>query len=84
MPATPRAPLELLTTSDIADELGVTRRRAMQLTRDRADFPAPYAVTGAGLRLWRREQIARYRASSTRTRWQPWNGPDYETAQSQT
>lgn len=65
-------PRELLTTSEVAAQLGVSRRRVSQLAAERRDFPAPYAVTrgvkrASGLRLWRPEDIERWAASADRT-----------------
>lgn len=49
-------PRELLTTADVADVLGVGRSRVAKLATRRS-FPAPYAVTPRGLRLWRRADV---------------------------
>lgn len=66
------APRELLTTAEVAAELGVSPRRVSQLLERRADFPRPYAVTrgvrrAAGLRLWRPEDVARWAATADRS-----------------
>jgi hypothetical protein len=66
------APRELLTTAEVAAELGVSPRRVSQLLERRSDFPRPYAVTrgvrrSAGLRLWRPEDVARWAATADRS-----------------
>jgi len=63
---------ELLTTAEVAAELGVTPRRVSQLAERRSDFPAPYAITrgvrrSTGLRLWRPEDIDRWVESADRS-----------------
>jgi hypothetical protein len=60
-------PRELLTTTDIADALGFTPRRARFLADRRPGFPAPYAETPRGLRLWRRADIEAWAATADRT-----------------
>ena len=69
-------PRELLTTAEVAVELGVSPRRVAQLLERRADFPQPYAVTrgvrrSSGLRLWRPEDVARWAASADRSAGRP-------------
>jgi hypothetical protein len=66
------APRELLTTAEVAAELGVSPRRVSQLLELRPDFPRPYAVTrgvrrSAGLRLWRPADVQRWAASADRS-----------------
>lgn len=46
----------LVGISEIAQMLGVTRQRAVQLVADYRDFPAPAASLAAG-RIWRRRQV---------------------------
>lgn len=46
----------LVGISEIAQMLGVTRQRAVQLVADYSDFPAPTASLAAG-RIWRRRQV---------------------------
>jgi predicted DNA-binding transcriptional regulator AlpA len=50
-------PIELLMAADIAELLDVKRAQAHRLTH-REDFPAPYAVTPRGFRLWKRADVA--------------------------
>jgi len=61
---------ELLTTTDVGEALGVSRRRAYVLT-GRREFPAPYAVTPRGIRLWRRSDVERFDASWERKAGRP-------------
>lgn len=63
---------ELLTTAEVAVELGVSPRRVSQLLERRRDFPRPYAVTRGvrrerGLKLWRPEDIEAWAASADRS-----------------
>jgi predicted DNA-binding transcriptional regulator AlpA len=51
--------MELLTTTDVAEVLGVSRSRVAKLAK-RASFPRPYATTPRGLRLWRRADVERF------------------------
>ena len=71
-PDVPRAPRELLTTAEVAAQLGVSPRRVSQLVVRRPDFPRPYAITrgvrrSTGLRLWRPEDIERWAAEADRS-----------------
>ena len=81
-PSDMRRPRELLTTAEVAAELGVTPRRVSQLVDRRPDFPAPYAVTrgvrrSSGLRLWRPQDIERWAAEADRSVGRPKeNGDD--------
>ena len=64
-------PRELLTTSEVAQVLGVTARRVSQLSDSRPDFPKPYAVTrgirrSTGIRLWRPEDIEKWARTADR------------------
>jgi predicted DNA-binding transcriptional regulator AlpA len=63
------APRELLTAGEVAVDLGVSRRRVLQLLERRSDFPRPYAVTrGAGrISLWRPEDIAAWASTADRS-----------------
>ena len=58
-------PRELLATIDVAEALGVSRSRAAKLAT-RPSFPAPYAVTPRGVRLWRRADVENFDAAWTR------------------
>ena len=63
---------ELLTTAEVAAELGISPQRVAQLLDRRPDFPRPYAITrgvrrSTGLRLWRPEDIARWATSADRS-----------------
>lgn len=60
-----REPLELLTAPDVGVVLGVKRSMAAR-TVNRDDFPAPYAVTPSGLRLWRRRDVERWNRTANR------------------
>jgi hypothetical protein len=62
---------ELLTTTDVALVLGVSRRRAAWLADNRPGFPEPYAATPAGVRLWRRADVERWAATADRTAGRP-------------
>ena len=43
----------LYTTGDIADLLGVTRQRALQIANDRReDFPAPFDTLPGNIAVW--------------------------------
>ena len=44
---------KLYTTGDIADLLGVTRQRALQIANDRReDFPAPFDELPGRIQVW--------------------------------
>lgn len=62
---------ELVTTADVAVILGVTSRRARWLADHRPGFPAPYAVTPSGIRLWHRADIERWDALTDRSPGRP-------------
>jgi predicted DNA-binding transcriptional regulator AlpA len=49
--------VELLGASDVAERLGVSRRRVSALVKVRKDFPPPFAITPRGVRLWRAEDV---------------------------
>lgn len=64
-------PRELLTTSEVAEVLGVSARRVAQLADGRSDFPKPYAVTRGvrrkkGIRLWRPDEIDHWARTADR------------------
>ncbi len=43
----------LYTTGDLADLLGVTRQRALQIANDRRmDFPEPFDTLPGGVQVW--------------------------------
>jgi len=47
------APRKLYTTGDIADRLGVSRQRALQIANDRReDFPDPFDTLPGGVQVW--------------------------------
>jgi hypothetical protein len=63
-------PIELLTTSEVAEVLGVSPRRVAQLADQRLDFPEPYAVTrgvkrARGMRLWKPDDIDQWKRNRT-------------------
>jgi hypothetical protein len=44
---------KLYTTGDVADLLGVTRQRALQIANDRRlDFPAPFDTLPGNIQVW--------------------------------
>jgi predicted DNA-binding transcriptional regulator AlpA len=48
----------LYTTGEIADMLGVTRQRALQIVFDsRRDFPTPFDVLPGQMSVWLREEV---------------------------
>ena len=64
------SPRELLSTADVAVELGVTPRRVLALlgNRRRTGFPAPYATTRErAFKLWRPADIERWAATWDRS-----------------
>ena len=49
---------KLYTTGDIADRLGVTRQRALQITNDRRlDFPVPFDILPGNVQVWLIEEV---------------------------
>jgi hypothetical protein len=49
----------LFTTGEIADLLGVTRQRALQVANDRRlNFPEPFDTLPGGVQVWLREDVA--------------------------
>ena len=64
-----KAPRILLTTGGVAKVLDVSPRRVAQLVELRRDFPSPYAITEGGktpIRLWRREDVERWKDTADR------------------
>jgi hypothetical protein len=62
----------LLSATDVAEILGVTRWRVNQLYNGRADFPRPAVETrnasgGVSARLWRRADVERWNATADRS-----------------
>ena len=49
--------MDLLTSDDVADLLGVSRRRVNRLATVRADFPAPAVVLAQNRKLWARAGV---------------------------
>jgi len=47
---------DLIGLKEIATLLGVSRQRALQIVRDRPEFPEPVATLAAG-RVWRTEAV---------------------------
>jgi predicted DNA-binding transcriptional regulator AlpA len=48
----------LYTTGDIADLLGVTRQRALQIANDRRlTFPDPFDTLPGGVQVWLIEEV---------------------------
>ena len=52
-------PDDLVSVTEIAEILGVSRQRVNQLIKSYTDFPAPEAELAIG-RVWRRYQIERW------------------------
>ncbi|HEY3516624.1 MAG TPA: DNA-binding protein [Gammaproteobacteria bacterium] len=49
---------KLYTTGEIADRLGVTRQRALQIVHDRReDFPEPFDKLPGDVLVWLREDV---------------------------
>ena len=47
------APRRLYTTGDLAEKLGVTRQRALQIANDRRmDFPEPFDTLPGNIQVW--------------------------------
>lgn len=54
---------KLYTTGDIADRLGVTRQRALQIANDRReDFPAPFDTLPGNTQVWLITEVERWMA----------------------
>lgn len=52
---------KLYTSGEIADLLGVTRQRALQLVNDRRqDFPEPFDTLPGAVQVWLREDVDRW------------------------
>lgn len=57
------APRRLFTTGDIADLLGVTRQRALQITNDRRlNFPEPFDTLPGNIQVWLIADVDRWMA----------------------
>jgi hypothetical protein len=56
----------IVTTADIARELGYSPQRVDALIRQAEDFPAPDAVVANGVRLWQREVALKWFADHPR------------------
>jgi predicted XRE-type DNA-binding protein len=64
--------LELLSSAQVAERLGVSRRRVNALAAARSSaFPAPAVVAG-GVRLWRAGDVERFAASWDRRPGRRW------------
>lgn len=50
---------DLVSASEVAEILGVSRQRVHQLIRAYDDFPKPEAELAVG-RIWRREAVAKW------------------------
>ena len=58
------APRKLYTTGDIADLLGVTRQRALQIANDRReDFPEPFDTLPGNIQVWLIKDVDRWMAA---------------------
>jgi len=56
-------PRKLYTTGDIADLLGVTRQRALQVVNDRRlNFPEPFDTLPGNIQVWLIEDVDRWMA----------------------
>jgi predicted DNA-binding transcriptional regulator AlpA len=54
---------KLYTTGDVADLLGVTRQRALQIANDRRlDFPAPFDTLPGNIQVWLITDVDRWMA----------------------
>lgn len=61
---------ELLSSTDVAEILGVSRQRVHQLVADHSEFPTPYARLGSGP-IWTRPVVERFAATWARTPGRP-------------
>jgi len=71
-------PVELLTTADVADLLGVSSQRVRQLVKTRSDFPRPYASShgvrrAVGTRYWSRVDVERWNDHADRSPGRPYD-----------
>lgn len=66
-------PRVLLTTAEVARELGVSPRRVTQLHALRSDFPEPFAIAGGAnpIRLWEPADIAAWSRDADRSTGRP-------------
>lgn len=52
---------KLYTTGEIADRLGVSRQRALQITNDRReDFPQPFDILPGAVQVWLRADVEQW------------------------
>ncbi len=58
---------DLIGLKEIATLLGVSRQRALQIVRDRTDFPEPVAQLAAG-RVWATEAVQAWLAANPERR----------------
>jgi prophage regulatory protein len=65
-------PDNLVSVTEIAEILGVSRQRVNQLIKSNSDFPAPEAELAIG-RVWRRDQIERWNRKHPRRPGRPSN-----------
>lgn len=55
------APRRLYTTGEIADRLGVSRQRALQIANDRREnFPEPFDTLPGGVQVWLIEPVEKW------------------------
>lgn len=65
-------PMQLLTKSEVATRLGISRERVRALMARRADFPTPYAVAGSqAMPLWRPTDIDSWNETADRSTGRP-------------
>ena len=65
-------PMQLLTKTEVADRLGVSRERVRALMVRRGDFPRPYAIAGAqAMPLWRPADIDHWNETADRSTGRP-------------
>jgi predicted DNA-binding transcriptional regulator AlpA len=56
---------KLYTSGDIAEKLGVTRQRALQIVNDRRmDFPEPYDTLPGNVQVWLITEVDRWVAAN--------------------
>jgi prophage regulatory protein len=55
------APRKLYTTGDIADRLGMSRQRALQIANDRREnFPDPFDTLPGNIQVWLIKDVERW------------------------
>lgn len=57
--------MDLLGTLDVAEVLGISRQRVVQLAK-RSDFPAPVAIVNKRIRVWDRAQVEQWARDTDR------------------